>query len=67
MALVYSMLGVIGAELIAARHGLGQTLAYMQSSFDMNGVMGLLLVLALLGMLVTTAMTRLERALLRWQ
>jgi NitT/TauT family transport system permease protein len=67
LALVYSMLGVIGAELIAAQHGLGQTLAYMQSSFNMNGVMGLLLVLALLGMLVTTAMTRLERALLRWQ
>jgi NitT/TauT family transport system permease protein len=67
LALVYSMLGVIGAELIAAQHGLGQTLAYMQSSFNMNGVMGLLLVLALLGMLVTTAMTRLERALLKWQ
>jgi NitT/TauT family transport system permease protein len=67
LALVYSMLGVIGAELIAAQHGLGQTLAYMQTSFNMNGVMGLLLVLAILGMLVTTAMTRLERALLRWQ
>jgi NitT/TauT family transport system permease protein len=39
----------------------------MQSSFNMNGVMGLLLVLALLGMLVTSAMTRLERVLLRWQ
>jgi NitT/TauT family transport system permease protein len=67
LALVYSMLGVIGAELIAAQHGLGQTLAYMQTSFNMNGVMGLLLVLALLGMLVTSAMTSLERALLSWQ
>lgn len=67
LALVYSMLGVIGAELIAAEHGLGQTLAYMQSTFNMNGVMGLLFVLALLGMLVTSAMSRLERTLLRWQ
>jgi NitT/TauT family transport system permease protein len=67
LALVYSMLGVIGAELMAAEHGLGQTLAYMQSTFNMNGVMGLLVVLALLGMLVTSAMTRLERALLKWQ
>jgi NitT/TauT family transport system permease protein len=67
LALVYSMLGVIGAEMIAAEHGLGQRLAYMQTSFNMNGIMGLLLVLALLGMLVTSAMTRLERALLSWQ
>jgi NitT/TauT family transport system permease protein len=67
LALVYAMLGVIGAELMAAEHGLGQTLAYMQSTFNMNGVMGLLVVLALLGMLVTSAMTRLERALLKWQ
>jgi NitT/TauT family transport system permease protein len=67
LALVYSMLGVIGAELLAAQHGLGQTLAYMQTSFNMNGVTGLLLVLALLGMLVTSAMSALERALLRWQ
>jgi ABC-type nitrate/sulfonate/bicarbonate transport system permease component len=33
----------------------------------MNGVMGLLLLLACLGMLVTVGMTRLERALLKWQ
>lgn len=67
LALVYSMLGVVGAELIAAEHGLGQQLAYMQSTFNMNGVMGLLLVLALLGVLVTSSMSRLEHRLLKWQ
>lgn len=67
LALIYSMLGVIGAELIAAEHGLGQTLAYLQSTFNINGVMGLLVLLAVLGMLVTQGMTRLERALLKWQ
>lgn len=67
LALIYSMLGVIGAELIAAEHGLGQTLAYLQSTFDVNGVMGLLVLLALLGMLVTQGMTWLERTLLKWQ
>jgi NitT/TauT family transport system permease protein len=67
LALIFSMLGVIGAELIAAEHGLGQTLSYLQSTFNMNGVMGLLVLLALLGMAVTRGMTRLERALLRWQ
>lgn len=67
LALVYSMLGVVGAELIAAEHGLGQQLAYMQSTFNMNGVMGLLLALALLGVIVTSSMSRLERRLLKWQ
>lgn len=67
LALIYSMLGVVGAELIAAEHGLGQQLAYLQATFDMNGVMGLLALLAVLGMIVTRGMTRLEKALLRWQ
>jgi len=42
-------------------------LAYLQSTFDMNGVMGLLFLLALLGLGVTTLMNRLERRLLDWQ
>lgn len=67
LALIFSMLGVIGAELLAAEHGLGQTLSYLQATFNMNGVMGLLALLALLGMMVTRGMTALERALLKWQ
>jgi NitT/TauT family transport system permease protein len=67
LALIYSMLGVVGAEIIAAEHGLGQTLSYLQATFNMNGVMGLLALLALLGMLVTLGMTRLEKTLLKWQ
>ena len=59
--------GDVWAEIIAAEHGLGQTLSYLQSTFDMDGVMALLFLLALLGMIVTAGMTRLERALLRWQ
>lgn len=67
LALIYSMLGVVGAEIIAAEHGLGQTLSYLQATFNMNGVMGLLALLALLGMAVTLGMTRLEKTLLKWQ
>ncbi|WP_210191203.1 ABC transporter permease [Bradyrhizobium mercantei] len=67
LGLVYSLLGVVGAELIAAEHGLGQTLAYLQSTFSMDGVMAILLLLAGLGLGVTTLMNRLERALLVWQ
>ncbi len=67
LGLIYSMLGVVGAELIAAEHGLGQQLAYLQSNFDTSGVMGILLLLAVLGLLITTGMSRLERRLLAWQ
>jgi NitT/TauT family transport system permease protein len=42
-------------------------LSYLQATFNMNGVMGLLVLLACLGMLVTRGMSRLERALLKWQ
>jgi NitT/TauT family transport system permease protein len=67
LGLIFSMLGVVGAEIIAAEHGLGQTLAYLQSNFNMDGVMALLFLLAGMGMLVTKSMARLERWLLRWQ
>lgn len=67
LGLVYAMLGVVGGEIIAAEHGLGQTLAYLGSTFNMNGVMGVLVVLSLLGMAIIWLMTRLERRLLHWQ
>jgi NitT/TauT family transport system permease protein len=61
------MLGVIGSEIIAAEHGLGQVLAYLQSTFNMNGVMGVTLLLAFFGMTLTVAMAKLERIFLKWQ
>jgi NitT/TauT family transport system permease protein len=67
LALVFSLLGVVGAELIAAEHGLGQTLAYLQATFDMNGLMAILFLLGVIGMAITVLMSRLERALLDWQ
>ncbi len=67
LGLIFSLLGVVGAELIAAERGLGQTLAYLQSTFNMDGVMGLLFLLAFLGLSVTLLMNRLERRLLAWQ
>ncbi|MBN9495004.1 ABC transporter permease subunit [bacterium] len=67
LGLVYSLLGVVAAELLAAEHGLGQVLAYLQSTFDMNGVMALLLLLALIGLSITIIMNWIERRLLVWQ
>jgi len=67
LGLIYSMLGVIGSELIAAEHGIGQQLSFLQSMFNMNGVMGLIGLLAAIGMILTKSMTALEQRLLRWQ
>lgn len=67
LALIFALLGVVGAELIAAERGLGQTLAYLQSTFNINGVMAILLLLALIGLGITTLMNRLEHALLAWR
>lgn len=67
LGLLYAMLGVVGGEIVAAEHGLGQSLAYLGSTFNMNGVMALLLILSVLGMTVTWSMTYIEKQLLHWQ
>ncbi len=46
LGLIYALLGVVGGEIIASEKGLGQSLAYLGSTFNLNGVMALLLVLA---------------------
>jgi NitT/TauT family transport system permease protein len=67
LGLIYALLGVIGAEIIASEKGLGQSLAYLSSTFDINGVMALLLILAFLGVAIVSFMTWLEKRLLHWQ
>ncbi|MGJ7524037.1 ABC transporter permease [Variovorax sp. LT1P1] len=67
LGLIYALLGVVGTEIIASEHGLGQWLAYLGSTFDINGVFALLLILALLGVTVVRLMTWLEKRLLHWQ
>jgi NitT/TauT family transport system permease protein len=67
LGLIYAMLGVVGAELLAAEHGLGQTLAQAQGQFNMDGVIALLLLLSLMGLLVSTGMSHVERRLLGWR
>ena len=67
LGLIYALLGVVGTEIIASEKGLGQSLAYLGSTFDINGVMALLLVLALLGVAIVRFMTWIEKRLLHWQ
>lgn len=67
LGLVVSLLGVVGGEVIAAEHGLGQTLSLLAASFRTSGVFGLILLLALIGVAVTRLMDYVEAHLLRWR
>lgn len=67
LGLVYSLLGVVGGEIIASEHGLGQQLSLLSSQFNTDGVLGILLVLALTGASINGLMNILESALLRWR
>ena len=67
LGLVVSLLGVVGGEVIAAEHGLGQTLSVLAASFRTSGVFALILLLALIGVAVTWLMDTLESHLLRWR
>jgi NitT/TauT family transport system permease protein len=67
LGLIYALLGVIGGEIIASQHGLGQLLSYLAGTFDTNGVFAVLFFLAMLGVTLTWLMTSLENYLLRWR
>lgn len=67
LGLIYALLGVIGGEIIAAQFGLGQLLAYLAGTFQINGVFAVLFVLAIVGMTLTWLMTVIELRLLRWR
>jgi NitT/TauT family transport system permease protein len=67
LGIIYSLLGVVGSELISARDGLGQLIAYDSSVFQMEGVYGILVLLAVIAVVLNQLMSLLERRLLRWQ
>ena len=67
LGLVFALLGVIGAEIFASEHGLGQTLSVLAASFKTNGVFGIIFLLSIIGVGISWGMTSLENRLLRWR
>lgn len=67
LGLIYSLLGVVTAELLASRAGLGQRISFLAGTFNTNGVFAVLLVLAIIGALLSGLMNVVERWLLRWR
>jgi NitT/TauT family transport system permease protein len=67
LGLIYSLLGVVGSELISARDGLGQLIATYSATFRMDAVYAILILLALVAVALNQLMAAVERKLLRWQ
>ena len=67
LSITYSLLGVIASEMIAASGGLGQNIVYFSSTFQVNGVFAVLLVLAATATAASMLVELLEHRLLRWQ
>jgi NitT/TauT family transport system permease protein len=67
LGLVFALLGVVGGEIIASEHGLGQSLQILASNIKTNGVFAVIIFLSLIGVSITWGMTWLENRLLRWK
>lgn len=67
LGLIYSLLGVVGSEIVGSQDGLGQLIAKYSGLFEMNAVYGILILLALIATILNQTMVVLEHRLLRWQ
>lgn len=67
LGVVYSLLGVVVGEMISARMGLGQRISFYAASFRAEGVLGTILVLAVIGLMLNFLVVRAEAVLLRWK
>lgn len=67
LAVIYSLLGVVVGEMIASESGLGQRIAFYSTQFNTAGVLGTLVVLALIASALNGMTLATERRLLRWQ
>ncbi len=67
LGMVYSLLGVVSGEMIAARQGIGQQIVAFSNLYQMDGVLGLLFVLAVLSLIINEAMLQIENRLSSWR
>ncbi|OXM23444.1 ABC transporter permease [Rhodococcus erythropolis] len=67
LGLIYSLLGVVGAELIASKSGLGQQISASSNAFDLATVYAALIVLAIIAAAFNAIAGRIEKSILRWQ
>ena len=67
LGMIYTVLGVITAELIAGGKGIGTLVSYYSNTFDPNGVFATLIMLVIITSTLTAIMSRIERAIGKWR
>lgn len=67
LSVIYSLLGVVVAEMIAAQTGLGLLITTHTNQFAVSELFAVLLFLMLISACLNTIMEVIERRLLRWQ
>jgi len=67
LAVIYSLLGVVVAEMIASQAGLGVIVSQYAQTFAINDTFAVLIVLGILSWLLATAVRVVESRVLRWQ
>lgn len=67
LGLIYSLLGVITSEIVAARQGLGQLIASYAGTFVIEGVYAIVIVLAIIAAVLNMLMAMVERKILKRQ
>ncbi len=67
LGVIYSLLGVVVAEMIAAQTGLGLLITSYTNQFAVSELFAVLLFLMLVSTLLNASMEKLEKRLLRWQ
>lgn len=66
LAMVYSLLGAVVAEMLSATHGIGYLIAFYAGTYNVTGVMAMLLLLSLVATALNYLMRRMERRALSW-
>lgn len=67
LGVIYSLLGVVVAEMIAAQTGLGLLITSYTNQFAVSELFSVLLFLMLVSTVLNMIMEKLEKRLLRWQ
>ncbi|MEM9348778.1 MAG: ABC transporter permease [Pseudomonadota bacterium] len=67
LGVIYSLLGTVVGEMVAAEAGLGQMVSLFSGTYRTGGVLAVLLLLSLMGVAMNGVMLLLEKRLLRWQ
>jgi NitT/TauT family transport system permease protein len=67
LSLVYSSLAVVVTEMIGSNSGIGYRVNYLSNTFRMDGVIALLMLLAVITVCLAGIMNIIERRLTRWR